>query len=377
MKITLVTVVPVPQGSARRGGNAGFTLVELVIAMTVFLVIGGTAMTLFRRHVSQFNDQQGQVGLNTSLRNALTQMEVDVANAGTGYFTTVDKASFPIGVTIASGGSAVACNAGQTYPAACFDQLNIISTDSSTPPGRPDDGTQVGCTNTKATPAFVIPPAVINPATGANWTVAGYAAKFNVGDQILWANGLSYNTAYVTGPATVAGPDISIPHRLTSADFTANSGGALGTDPLGISTVNDASLVTSFCYNTGTVVKLAPPVIYGVDTATNPANPVLFRRVGAGAQTPIADQIIGFRLVTTLANCPLAMTDWPAPPAVPACNGNPTNFNQIRTVQISLIGRTTPGANSADSFHNTFDLGPYRIEAVSVTASPRNLSMND
>jgi prepilin-type N-terminal cleavage/methylation domain-containing protein len=377
MRITHATVVRIPQRSAHRGKLAGFTLIELMIAMTVFLVIGGAAMSLFRNHVSQFTTQQNQVGLNTSLRNALTQMEVDVANAGTGYYTTVDKASFPIGITITSGGGAVACNVGQTYPAACFDQLNILSVDSSTPPGQGDDGTGNGCTNTTAAAALVIPPAatVINPATGAPWTTAQYAAKFAVGDQILFASGLNYNTAVVTAAGGVAGADVSIAHQPTSGPGLANGN---VTDPLLISSVADPNLTTSFCAGLSWVVKLAAPVIYGVDTATNPANPVLYRKVGAGgAQVPIADQIIGFRLVTSLLNCTSLMTIWPTAPAVPQCNGNPTNFNQIRAVQISLIGRTPPLPSSPDTFHNTFDQGPYRIEAVSVTANPRNLSMND
>jgi prepilin-type N-terminal cleavage/methylation domain-containing protein len=378
MRITHTAVVPVSRGRARRRKMAGFTLIELMIAVTVFLIIGGAAMMLFKRHVSQFTDQQNQVGLNTSLRNALTQMEVDIANAGTGYFTTVDKANFPIGITIGSGGSTVACNNGQTYPAACFDTLNILSLDSTTPPGQADAGNQTGCTDTTSgIGSVIIPPAgSLNPATNLPWTAAQYAALFNNGDQVLFSSSLNYNTSVLTANAAVgAGGDISLQFQKTSAATFANS---TTTDKLGISTAPDPQLQTSFCAGTSWVVKLAPAVTYGVDTATNPANPTLFRRVGGvGVQTPIADQIIGFRLVTTLNNCNVAMTDWPAPGAQPLCAGTKTNFNQIRTVQISLIGRTTPVPSSADNFHNAFDQGPYRIEAVSVTASPRNLSMND
>jgi prepilin-type N-terminal cleavage/methylation domain-containing protein len=376
MTITHIVVTPVPQRSARHGRNAGFTLIELLVAMTVFLVIGGAAMTLFKQHVGQFTDQQSQVGLNTSLRNALTQIEVDIANAGTGYYNTVDKSSFPIGVTIVSGGGA-GCNAGQTYTAACFDQLNILSTDSATPPGKPDDGTGNGCVTTTTGLASVIipPPLSLNPATGLAWTPAQYAAQFANGDQVLFSSGQSFNTAVLKAAGVVAGAEISLQYQATSGAGKANS---VVTDPLLISGSDDPNLATSFCAATGFVVKLASSVIYGVDTATNPANPVLYRKLGpGGAQTPIADQIIGFRIVSTLSNCTLSMTNWPAPPAVPQCNGNPTNFNKIRTVQVSMIGRTQPVPNSTNTFHNLFDGGPYKIEALSVTASPRNLSMND
>jgi prepilin-type N-terminal cleavage/methylation domain-containing protein len=363
MKITHIAAVGVARGKARRTRCAGFTLVELLVAMAVFLVIGGAAMSLFRMHVSQFTDQQNQVGLNTSLRNALTQIEVDIANAGTGYYVGNDQASFPIGVTIISGGGA-GCNAGTTYAAACFDTLNIISTDSTTPPGAPDGAG--ACTDTTAGVALIIPPPVVNPATGANWTAAQYAAKFNLGDQVLWANGLNYNTAYVTAAGGAAGGDASVPHRPTSAAGVGNSTGPAGTDPLGISGAPDPRLATSFCSTTGVVVKLAPTVIYGVDTATNPANPRLFRQVGAlGAQSVVSDQIIGFRVVATLLNNTIVTNFNPAT----------ANYNQIRTVQVSVIGRTPP--NPESSFRNVFDGGAYKIESLSVTANPRNLSMND
>jgi prepilin-type N-terminal cleavage/methylation domain-containing protein len=330
MKITdRASVAPKPEMTTV-GRQRGFTLLELIVAMLVFTVIGAAAMSLFKMHVGQFTDQQNQVGLNTSLRNALTQMELDIANAGTGYYTTVDKASFPIGVTIVSGGGA-GCNAGQVYSAACFDTLNILSTDSGTPPGHPDGNG--GCTNTTQSPALVqVPPAnVINPATGAAWTPAQYAARFNNGDQVLFASGLNFNTAALNGAPAVVGGEVSLPHQLTSA---AGQGNPAATDPLRFSLVNDPDLTTSFCNNTDWVIKLAPPVIYGVDT-TNANNPQLFRQVGAaGVRSIVADQIIGFRIISTVSNCNLPIANWPAPPTVPTCldNGNPpTNYNEIRT----------------------------------------------
>ena len=48
----------------RRSAASGFTLIELTIAITVFLVIGAAAMSLFKQHASLFSDQQYQIGLN-------------------------------------------------------------------------------------------------------------------------------------------------------------------------------------------------------------------------------------------------------------------------------------------------------------------------
>ena len=108
--------------------------------MTVFLVIGAAAMSLFKQHASLFNDQQYQIGLNVSLRNALSQIENDVVNAGTGWYNATNNvASWPIGVTIsnnAAGGAACHAAGSPTYTSLCFDTLNIIVPDPSTPPGQ-------------------------------------------------------------------------------------------------------------------------------------------------------------------------------------------------------------------------------------------------
>ncbi len=92
-------ISPLPEGSGNpsqehtvaRRGAAGFTLIELMIAMAIFLIIGGAAMSLFKQHASLFNDQQYQIGLNVSLRNALAQIENDVVNAGTGWYNATNN----------------------------------------------------------------------------------------------------------------------------------------------------------------------------------------------------------------------------------------------------------------------------------------------
>src|SRR5580698_11579038 len=87
--------------SRRRSGVSGFTLIELTVAITVFLVIGAAAMSLFKQHAALFNDQQYQIGLNVTLRNALSQMEADIVNAGTGWYNATSSiSSWPIGITI-------------------------------------------------------------------------------------------------------------------------------------------------------------------------------------------------------------------------------------------------------------------------------------
>jgi hypothetical protein len=53
------------------------------------------------------------------------------------------------------------------------------------------------------------------------------------------------------------------------------------------------------------------------------------------------------------------------------------DWSLIRAVRVSLIGRTSPIADPNNTFKNTFDQGPYKVQGVSVVINPRNLSMND
>src|SRR4051812_30541885 len=64
---------PISSSIDRR--SAGFSLLELLVAMAVFMVIGGAAMQAFRVHVPLFTAQQNQSALNFTLRNAAAQMQ--------------------------------------------------------------------------------------------------------------------------------------------------------------------------------------------------------------------------------------------------------------------------------------------------------------
>ena len=66
---------------------AGFTLIEFMAAMGIFMIVGGAAFMLFRQDVPLFNQQQNLAGLNISVQNAVTQIQQDVVNAGTGFYS--------------------------------------------------------------------------------------------------------------------------------------------------------------------------------------------------------------------------------------------------------------------------------------------------
>ena len=94
----------------------------------------------------------------------------------------------------------------------------------------------------------------------------------------------------------------------------------------------------------------------------------------------LADQVIGFKVGAAAWN----VTDDTIPysyNASAAFAATPPGYNNefwlIRSVQISLIARTTPVTDPTYTYRNGFDSGPYQIESVMVVVNPRNMTMNN
>ena len=85
--------------------------------MTVFLVVSAASFTLFSRHETLLSQTQGIAGLNIGLRNALSQIQMDVVNAGSGVIQGPNVPAWPVGVTIINSNPTTAqCNPSATYP---------------------------------------------------------------------------------------------------------------------------------------------------------------------------------------------------------------------------------------------------------------------
>ena len=342
-------------------GSAGFTLVELLVAAAVFLVVAGAAFTLLARHQPLFNRQQNIAGLNISMRNAAAQMQIDIVNAGTGYYVGANIPGWPIGVTIHNSNPGTGCNnsATYTYTATCFDTLNVIGVDPNTPPTHPTDSGS-NCVSTTSSILFATP-------TGTT-TLAQLAADYHTGDQILVvkSDGSQMTTAILTQNGQVTGGKVQLQHNPTGAAGLNSS----TYDPLGITTTTNDKLGDTFCAPDW-VMKISP-VKYSVDVS-NSADPKL-TRTAAGVTSVLADQIIGFKVGAATWNSS-ADTDTVSYSFDPSTYGN--DFTLVRSVRISMIGRTPPVMNVANTFRNSFDQGPYQIEGLSVVVNPRNLSMRD
>ena len=64
----------------------GTTLLELVIAMAILIIVSGAAFGLFNSMSAASTTVQSQQGLSMALRSATSQLQMDLANAGNGYF---------------------------------------------------------------------------------------------------------------------------------------------------------------------------------------------------------------------------------------------------------------------------------------------------
>ncbi len=385
------------------GKATGFTILEFVASMSIFLIVMWAVFTLLRKNDPLFDQQQSTVGVNLALQNAITQLQVDGVNAGTGYYAGTNIPNWPVGITIQNAAPVTGTcgdNTTYTYSASCFDTLNIITVDPLTPPQHL--GVLNGCAATYSGGGATSTMVLYTPGATSSQSTA-LASDYHSGDELLLVkvDGSQMTTIALTANGSASGSVVTLSFDTTNVDGTNNT----TNDFLGITTNTGAAdnthtqLGTSFC-NADWILRLQP-ITYKVNTS-NSADPQLVR-VRNGTTDVVADQVIGFRVGaalfsdshdTDLATSTLAVTcagtaDASSEPTTyytynyNACsygagNGASYDFSIIRSIRVSIIARTTPGAvGNAITFRNTFDSGPYQIQGLSVIINPRNLSMAD
>lgn len=407
---------PDPKGArfatAQRKKQRGASLLELLISIALFMIIGGVAFALFNQQQNASMVVNGQTGLNLASRAAVSQLQMDVTNGGNGYYQSANIPSWPVGVTIVNTMSTAGtpCNSGMTYGPTCFDQLNVVVAANSTnyPPVHATDSTgAAGSTN------CTIPSSGVGYAQAASGsTLAQTAAEFSSGDQLLLIRGTGtpqISTVVLTAAGIASGSAVELQFHPTDT-YGLNT---ITPDPLDISAcdgiytestnptcntllnsgVGAPRFADSFC-GSDWVIKLAP-ISYQVcagpgsptvpfdcdQSSTSPdiEDPKLIR-TQAGVSTIVMDQIIGFRVGAYLFNSPVANTyQYLASQytinSSSTTASDPYNFSLIRAVRVSIIGRTAP--NYSLPYRNGFDGGPYQVQGTAVVINPRNMSMND
>jgi len=222
----------------------------------------------------------------------------------------------------------------------------------------------------------------VYPPTGT--TAAALASDYHNGDQLLLVNSSNSQMTTITlsglagsgGTAATytsgATTGVKLTFNITNADGSNSS----TNDPLSLTTSLNPKLGTSFC-STDWIMRLAP-VTYQVDTTTA-SNPKL-TRTQAGTTSVLAEQVIGFKVGAIAWNVTDDTTGY-SYNASNSSTASPVGYSNewwlIRSVQVALIGRTTPNPDPTFTYRNGFDGGPYQIASEIATINPRNLSMNN
>jgi prepilin-type N-terminal cleavage/methylation domain-containing protein len=363
---------------------AGFSMIELLVALALFLAAGSAAFMLFAKEETSFLRQRDLVGTNIAVRNAAAQLQMDLLNAGTAYFQGVNIPSWPVGVTIVNNvvtsGSSCYNSTTFTYTAQCFDAINIIAgaNPATYPPTNVTDSTgaagTANCSSTSTGTAY--------GQAAAGLTLAQTAAKYAAGDEVLFlsSNGQKMTAVVLTSAPAVSGSAVKFLFNATNANGT----NTLANDPLDITACDNHTCPTinnfasQFCGGDW-IIKLAP-ITYQVD-ATNAADPKLTRTQN-GTSAVIMDQVIGFKVGATIWNSSTATVgaqyNYDASSYTKTTPGDQGwNFTLVRSVRVSLIGRSTPDLDPTYLFRNGFDQGPYQVASTAIVVNPRNMSMND
>lgn len=402
----------------------GFTIIELLVAMAIFLIVAGAAFSVFAQHAALVTRQQNLSGVNIGLRNGMAQVQMDLANAGQNLLGNVTGAPiFNLGVIIRNNlpGQAAACapnTANWSYPtsSACFDSMTLVNPTSCPVLDIQDPGSSSESLSTSS----II--SADNPNSPGDTSAA---SCYKSGDEILVfefsanpqapvtcdSGTFTYCMAVVTltQDGQPAGNKIHLQHNPTGTssdpvDVLFSSGGTAyfaKANSLGAQFNNG-----SYIIDLGTGAK---NITYQVlPNPANPADPQLMRCVGvscnAGNEQVVTDQVIGFKVgaalwddaatnATDIANyffdasqyCSDAVVVNAGPPptyvdctANPPAQLDPYDFSLVRSVRISMIARTIPLTDQTlRSFKNGFDQGPYLVQQASTVVDLRNISVQD
>jgi prepilin-type N-terminal cleavage/methylation domain-containing protein len=321
----------------------GFTLIELLIAMVIFIIVAGAAFSLFNQHVQMATRQQNLSSVNIGLRNAMSQLEIDLSGAGQNLVSTDTQApqAFTLGVIVHNNvvGVAATCSvstANWSYPisSACFDSFTTINLKPCTAAGGSSAPIlqmhdPLGASELLNGGTIIYGDDPANP--GNSTTLTNDSGCFKNGDEILvvqvpttadsqiTCDGGKFN--YCMGVVTLtadssisvqSGYDyIKLPHNSPSSAHDPlgvvyrSGGGTNFTDSLTINTAYSSGTGT-YVMDLGTAAN-NNAITYAVQAnPSNSTDPQLMRCLGATCTTSnqqlLSDQVIGFKVGAALWN---------------------------------------------------------------------------
>jgi prepilin-type N-terminal cleavage/methylation domain-containing protein len=365
-----------------RAGNAGFSLVELMVAMLILLVVMGGALTALTNAFRANDSVQIITGVNNNLRIGADLIVRDFIQVGQGLPTgrTVQVPSFTGALQIQrphpQGSACTSWPAGtQSIPAVtagpgCGPTIEGVATDMVTTLAVDSilDTIPIQSFNVAGHQATVSTPA--QATTGKDISV-GTSDDIRVGDLLMFTKGTLSAMVYVTavdGNQTVtfaAGDPMNLNQFHASPDDAGTVDDLAGTAP---TTAQSAS------------VSRIRMITYYLDNTIDPTTPRLIRHLGWGDPAAAVNQrgrTVAFSIETLQFS--YDMLDGVTNPSsvrmvaadlTPAgdCAPNPCSPNQIRKVNILIAGR------SDDQFSATRRL--FR-NALNTQVSLRSMALVD
>lgn len=386
----------------------GFSLLELVIAMGLFLVLGGASLTLFSRHETLLGKEQGIAGLNIGLRNALSQIQIDASNAGYGLIMGANAPAWPVGITIYnSDPTAAQCNPTATnpptYAAACFDKFNVVMVDPNTPylqlPSSYNcttgplytNGTVNNILTTETTSSLVG-----TPGTGSSST---YYSNFKSGDQILLvkANGQLFTTATLSAAGTNSSPNVQLTFHDTQIggfnySVTSLNDPLLMTTPYGyvtttagsttVSWVSGNTFVTGTAWN-GMQIQIGNNTNYTVASVTSSTSLTLSAAVPTGQGQTNVPLLTSATLTNQFCSGDFVLRLLPIQYSVSVANASDpqlvrTQGTTSNVVMDQVIGFKVGAAwwdNNTSTFAYCYNTGPYCDSANTVQGYNGNFTL--
>jgi prepilin-type N-terminal cleavage/methylation domain-containing protein len=366
-----------------RAGNAGFSLVELMVAMVLVLIIMGGALTGLTNAYRSNESAKAVTGVNNNLRIGIDVMVRDLIQVGQGLPTgrTVQVPSFTGALAIQRPhGAGSACTTfpavdgkipavipgpgcGPTIENRVTDMVTTLAVDSVL------DQVPVQSFNAGAHTATVSTPAQA-PGTGKDISV-GTADDVRVGDLLMFTKGSMSALVYVTAvdgnqTVTFAGGD---PMNLNQFHAPPDEAG----------TVDDLATTAPVTAQSALVSRIRM-ISYYLDNTLDPTTPRLIRHMGWGDPAAAVNRrggTVAFSIETLQFSYDIRDGDtnpsrirMVAADLVPGggCLLNPCSPTQIRKVNLFIAGR------SAETFSVTRRF--YR-NSLNTQVSLRSLALRD
>lgn len=335
-------------------GTRGFTMVEMIVAVSMMLVLGSTVFSLFDKHAKIFKLQQEVTEMNIGLRSALDMISADLLNAGANL-SVGGSAAFPFPVIVAK-------NANGN-----FDSITIFEGDFAFPPtsltnmGGVNNGGQTANSST----LFIDPcPGLTSKQTAALLPAGSFVIVVNTDRNDPNFGQIAPITLTQDSDVNAGEVRVKLNHNPTG-DLDSN---------FFFKTLPQNKLGVAFPPGS-LVAKLAPPIQYSISTA-NPTRPVLVRSTISSlsiVSLPLTSNILGFSQRVRLSNGQIY--DTPASYQGIDVNGDtvaaPNDFSLIRSVEVTAAGRTD--SDRIDAYRSAIDTArTFRLNSLSTMVALRN-----